>query len=593
MKTSPLNNIKVASPCSANWDEMLGDDRKRYCGECKLNVFNLSGMTKMEAENLLLDSEGRVCVRFYRRSDGTVLTQDCPVGWAKKQFLVSIVLPCAVSMLGSFLLEHLLQPRPHRFWSRPLSALTLHKGIVAILFVLELVLFRRPWFAAANVLALLLFLILVNNAKFHSLREPFICQDFEYFTDALKHPRLYLPFLGIGRALAAITGIGGAIIAGMLLESPVPATLVYWGVALFSTAGVMCILLGSRFAPDISCRPVEDLKRLGQLASLWLYGRAERLHRPATPPASPAFQSTASPATGTTHPDVVVVQSESFFDPRQNFPVIKPEILPQFDRLKETSQSHGLLQVPAWGANTVRTEYAFLSALAPAELGIHRFNPYRWFARNGTPTMAGFLKRQGYHTICIHPYPGSFYKRDEVYPRMGFDEFIDISEFSPDDTTGPYVGDCAVADRVREVLDAKRSRRGDAPLFIFVITMENHGPLHLERCRAEEALRYFTQTPPSGCEDLTIYLRHLVNADRMIGMLRETLEHSEREGLICVYGDHLPIMPDVYKALGYPDGASDYVIWSNRKGGRQAMQRKDMDVWDLAGELVRQAGMGK
>lgn len=83
MKTSPLNNIKIASPCSANWDEMLGDNRKRFCGECKLNVYNLSGMTKEEAENLLIETEGRLCVRFYKRSDGTILTQDCPVGWAR------------------------------------------------------------------------------------------------------------------------------------------------------------------------------------------------------------------------------------------------------------------------------------------------------------------------------------------------------------------------------------------------------------------------------------------------------------------------------------------------------------------------------
>ena len=83
MKTNPLDNIKIASPCSANWDEMIGDARKKYCGDCKLNVYNLSGMTKIEAENLLEKSDGRVCVRFYRRSDGTVLTQDCPVGWAK------------------------------------------------------------------------------------------------------------------------------------------------------------------------------------------------------------------------------------------------------------------------------------------------------------------------------------------------------------------------------------------------------------------------------------------------------------------------------------------------------------------------------
>lgn len=80
--TNPLNNIKVASPCSQDWNSMSGDNRKRFCGECKLNVYNLSGMTKEEAENLLVNSEGRLCVRFYRRSDGTVLTQDCPVGWA-------------------------------------------------------------------------------------------------------------------------------------------------------------------------------------------------------------------------------------------------------------------------------------------------------------------------------------------------------------------------------------------------------------------------------------------------------------------------------------------------------------------------------
>ena len=77
---NPLNNLKVASPCSQDWDQMVGDNRKRYCGECKLNVFNLSGMSKTEAENLIVNAEGRLCVRFYKRSDGSVITEDCPVG---------------------------------------------------------------------------------------------------------------------------------------------------------------------------------------------------------------------------------------------------------------------------------------------------------------------------------------------------------------------------------------------------------------------------------------------------------------------------------------------------------------------------------
>jgi hypothetical protein len=98
-KQSPLNNIRIASPCSADWAGMIGTERKRYCGECKLNVYNLSGMPSKEAEDLLRQSEGRLCVRFYRRVDGTILTKDCPVGWAKVKERVSRVATAVFSLL--------------------------------------------------------------------------------------------------------------------------------------------------------------------------------------------------------------------------------------------------------------------------------------------------------------------------------------------------------------------------------------------------------------------------------------------------------------------------------------------------------------
>lgn len=96
---SPLNNIKVASPCPANWDEMYGDDRKRFCGECKLNVYNLSGMSRDEAERLVMNAEGRVCVRFYSRADGSVITQDCPVGWSKVKQRTRLYATAVASLL--------------------------------------------------------------------------------------------------------------------------------------------------------------------------------------------------------------------------------------------------------------------------------------------------------------------------------------------------------------------------------------------------------------------------------------------------------------------------------------------------------------
>lgn len=97
--TNPLDNIKVASPCSADWNEMSGNEQQRFCGNCQKNVYNLSGMTKDEAENLLLNAEGRLCIRFYKRADGTILTQDCPVGWAAFKRRVSKTVTAFASLM--------------------------------------------------------------------------------------------------------------------------------------------------------------------------------------------------------------------------------------------------------------------------------------------------------------------------------------------------------------------------------------------------------------------------------------------------------------------------------------------------------------
>lgn len=75
-----LKNIEIASPCSANWDDMVGDERLRFCGSCEKNVYNFSEMSKAEITQLLTANNYNVCGRFYRRADGTILTDDCPVG---------------------------------------------------------------------------------------------------------------------------------------------------------------------------------------------------------------------------------------------------------------------------------------------------------------------------------------------------------------------------------------------------------------------------------------------------------------------------------------------------------------------------------
>lgn len=99
-----LQNVRVASPCSASWSGMteVDGDRVRFCDSCRMNVYNLSAMGQAEAEGLLRRHEGRLCVRYFRRSDGTVLTKDCPVGKeaVRLMFLRRSVATAALFILG-------------------------------------------------------------------------------------------------------------------------------------------------------------------------------------------------------------------------------------------------------------------------------------------------------------------------------------------------------------------------------------------------------------------------------------------------------------------------------------------------------------
>jgi hypothetical protein len=96
-----LRQVKVASPCHVSWSEMTGDERVRHCSHCKMNVFNLSEMSDKEAETLLRETNGRLCVRYYQRADGTVMTRNCPVGLRAIRRRTALVLIGAVAMVAA------------------------------------------------------------------------------------------------------------------------------------------------------------------------------------------------------------------------------------------------------------------------------------------------------------------------------------------------------------------------------------------------------------------------------------------------------------------------------------------------------------
>ncbi len=465
-----------------------------------------------------------------------------------------------VGLTASVAFDRLVRPGGPGF-VRPLPAIAIHAGMFFALWSLLWVIGARPGFAAALTLAGQGLVVAVSNAKYRALREPFIFSDLVLFSQVFRFPRLYLPFLGIVRAGGAAASVGGAIAVGLLIESPWPGGTGWAGALL--VAGLALLALGSHAALPPSLDPVGDLKSLGLFPSLWLYGREALVTAP-TPPERPWLRG-AEPDPDLSLaplPDLLLVQSESFCDARRLYPGIRPDLLPWFDALRNRSLARGRLSVPAWGANTMRTEFAVLTGIAADCLGVHRFNPYRWFARHDCLALPHRLRALGYRTLCIHPHPAEFFGRDRVFPGLGVDQFIDISGFPAASRAGPYVADAAVTAKVAEVLAV-----AEGPTCIFVITMENHGPLHLEQVQPGDHERLYREPPPAGWEDLTIYLRHLVNADQMFGDLADLLSARPRGGLLCVYGDHVPSMPHVYEDLSFSDPRTDYLIWSTASSG--------------------------
>jgi hypothetical protein len=96
-----LDNIRVASPCKASWDAMTGDDRVRHCKQCNKNVYNLSAMTRDQAQSLIARTEDELCGRYFRRADGTILTADCPVGVRRRRRVVVLATGIVTVVIGA------------------------------------------------------------------------------------------------------------------------------------------------------------------------------------------------------------------------------------------------------------------------------------------------------------------------------------------------------------------------------------------------------------------------------------------------------------------------------------------------------------
>ena len=475
------------------------------------------------------------------------------------------------------------RPEPGRAMVLALDALAPLAGLV--LFTLPT---ARPVLAGLTVMCLALGMGVADRVKRIVLDEPVVFADRAELLEVVRHPKLYLAFVGLWPMVLAALAILAAVAAMIHNEPPLwpmtlaQAALIAAGAALIGrllfvipTAPPLLRALAGRYARlAISRDPKADAARFGLLAACSIQATLARAERPARQRAAQARPWPAIPAdTG----PIVIVQAESFVDARRLDPALAAH-LPAFGRLRDEAYAHGLLAVPCWGANTIRSELAVLAGLGGDDVGLDRYNPYEHFARVPLPSLARSAQAAGYRTICLHPYNRAFYARDRVMPLLGFDEFVGLEGFADAPKVGHYVGDVAVAERAAALIAAHGPK-----VLIFVITMENHGPWNT----GADAI---PPTPlPEGWRDrrdaapIARWLSHLRSTDAMIPILRDAIGGR---GWLMLYGDHQPSLTGAFHAPGLHDRRTDYAIWSPDAA---AGGRVDRAAEELAGVLL--AGM--
>jgi hypothetical protein len=279
--------------------------------------------------------------------------------------------------------------------------------------------------------------------------------------------------------------------------------------------------------------------------------RAERSARQAQ------LMPRATPVRFADAPPIILVQCESFFDARRALPGLPREFVAGYDDLRARGGG-GRLVVPAWGANTMRAEFAVLTGIADAALGYDRFNPYHALARRPIASQVWRLRDAGYRTICLHPFDRRFFRRDLALPALGFETFLGRENLGGA-RTPPYLSDPELARHILRVLDAEGPRS-----FIFAITMGNHGPW-LQDCSGMQEIGELAGRDVPQRAELLRYLAGLRRSDEMLRILIDGLERRRSDALLGFYGDHLPSLPRAFARLGFDDWRSDYAIWSPAK----------------------------
>lgn len=241
------------------------------------------------------------------------------------------------------------------------------------------------------------------------------------------------------------------------------------------------------------------------------------------------------------YPDIIVIMDESFANLGvfENELSTNMEVMPFISSLQENTV-WGYLNASVFGGSTANSEYEFLSGNSMAFLPQGSI-VYQQFISDDSYSLISVLKEQGYDCVAMHPYYANGWMREAVYSQMGFDEMYFLEDFPQEQLIREYVSD---QEMFEYIIDYHEQHDENTPLFLFGVTMQNHGGYSYEGPNYETKIHlegYSREYP-----DAEQYLTLIHETDKAVEYLIEYYESIDRDVVIAFFGDHMPKLDNAF-----------------------------------------------
>lgn len=267
---------------------------------------------------------------------------------------------------------------------------------------------------------------------------------------------------------------------------------------------------------------------------------ADALLRAAPP--KPAAQAAFTPR------NVHIVLLESFWDPKllKKAGYNQDPVDPAFRRLwKRTGNARALS--PVFGGYTANAEFEILCGFPVVEDNVK----FERQMLNDVPCLPHLLAERGYRTVASHPNVPVFWNRVNAYQRMGFQTYWAKQDFALDDMNREFLADSSLYRQVLEKLGPTLD--AGQPVLNYIVTYFGHWNYPLSASRPSKI------TSKSAVEEVTTYANTIHYKSRELMAFLEALQRRDPDGLIVLFGDHLPFMGENF--AGYVDSG---VLAANR-----------------------------